>query len=143
MQNPYFNLIRAVWRHGANWRGTIVGYYLAYIIAQCFLSLSPFAFGQAIDVLQHFEANRLNDVIFWLSAGVVVMLLFWIFHGPARIIERHVALKIQQHFRLKMYEDLTHLPLKWHQEHHSGNVLTYPLAKSNDLLWLEGYLPRD
>lgn len=124
MKNPYFNLIASVWRYGAKWRLEIFGYYLAYILAQCSLSLSPFAFGQAIDALQQFKPGHLEEVIFWLIIGVLVVLLFWVFHGPARVVERTVALKIQQSYRINLYEQLTHLPLKWHQDHHSGNTIT-------------------
>ncbi|MBI2792213.1 MAG: ABC transporter ATP-binding protein [Gammaproteobacteria bacterium] len=121
---PYISLIQTVWHYGAKWRPAIIGYYLAFILAQASLSLSPYAFGRAIDVLQNFTADRLNDVIFWLCAGVGVLLLFWLFHGPARVVERKVALKIQQTFKLSLYEDMTRLPLKWHQDHHSGNTIT-------------------
>ena len=124
MSNPYFNLIRAVWRNGKPWRGKIVGYYIAFIVAQGFLSLSPYAFGRTIDLLQNFTPERFWSVIFWLVLGVVLVPLFWLFHGPARVVERKVALKIQQAFRLHLYEQLTHLPLKWHQDHHSGNIIT-------------------
>ena len=124
MKNPYFDLIRAVWHNGKPWRKAIVGYYLAYIIAQAFMGLSPYAFGRTIDVLQHFKPDRLHEVIFWLGVGVAVLLLFWLFHGPARIVERRVALQIQQSFKDRMYEQLTQLPLKWHQDHHSGNTIS-------------------
>jgi ATP-binding cassette, subfamily B, bacterial len=124
MNNPYFDLIRAVWANGKPWRFAIVMYYLAYIIAQGFLSLSPYAFGRTVDVLQHFAPSRLHEVIFWLSITVVVLVLFWLFHGPARVKEREVALKIQQAMRIRIYEQLTQLPLKWHQDHHSGNIIT-------------------
>lgn len=133
MKNPYFDLIRTVWRNGKPWRHIIVGYYIAYIIAQIFLSLSPYAFGRTIDVLQHFTPGRLSEVIFWLMAGVMVWLLFWLFHGPARVKEREVALKIQQTFRIELYEQLTHLPLKWHQNHHSGNIITR-VSRASDAL---------
>ena len=66
MNNPYFNLIRSVWRYGTSWHRTIVGYYLAFVVAQIFISVSPYAFGRAIDVLQNFQAERLNEIIFWL-----------------------------------------------------------------------------
>jgi len=124
MKNPYFSLISTVWRYGLPWRRAIVGYYLAFIVAEGFLSLSPYAFGRTIDVLQNFESGRLHEVVFWLIIGVIVLLLFWLFHGPARVVERQVALKIQQAFRLKLYAQLTHLPLKWHQDHHSGNIIS-------------------
>jgi ABC-type multidrug transport system fused ATPase/permease subunit len=124
MNNPYFDLIRAVWQYGKPWRASILGYYLAFIVAQAFLSLAPYALGRTIDVLQHFKPGDLSQVIFWLAFGVGVELLFWLFHGPARVVERKVALKIQQAFQLKFYEQLTRLPLKWHQDHHSGNIIT-------------------
>lgn len=124
MNNPYFSLIRSVWHYGAPWRVSIVGYYLAYIAAQACLGLSPYAFGRTIDILQHFKPEAVPQLIFWLSMGVLVLLLFWLFHGPARVVERKVALKIQQAFRLDFYQQLTRLPLKWHQDHHSGNIIT-------------------
>lgn len=124
MKNPYFSLIRNVWRYGAKWHREICGYYLAYILAQTSLSLSPYAFGRAINLLQNFHSERLQELIYWLAFGIIVVLLFWLFHGPARYMERTVALKIQQSFRLNLYEQLTHLPLKWHQDHHSGNTIT-------------------
>ncbi len=124
MKNPYFDLIRTIWQYGRAWRGAIVGYYIAYILAQATLGLAPYAFGRTIDVLQHFKPERLSEVIFWLVMGVVVMLIFWLFHGPARIVERNVALKVQQTYRLNLYEQLSRLPLNWHQDHHSGNIIT-------------------
>ncbi len=124
MRNPYFSLIRSVWHHGKPWHRSIIGYYLAFIIAQGFMSLSPYAFGKTIDLLQHFSPNLFWNVIFWLVFGVALVPLFWLFHGPARVVERKVGLKIQQRFRITIYEQLTKLPLKWHQDHHSGNIIT-------------------
>ncbi len=34
MKNPYFDLIKTVWTRGEPWRSTIVGYYLAYVLAR-------------------------------------------------------------------------------------------------------------
>ncbi|MBX9585957.1 MAG: ABC transporter ATP-binding protein/permease [Gammaproteobacteria bacterium] len=124
MSNPYLSLVRTVWHYGKRWRYAIVINYLAFIIAQAVLSLSPYSLGKAIDVLQHFKPERLKEVILWLALNVVVLLLFWMFHGPARILERKVALKLQQSFRLDLYQNMTRLPLKWHQNHHSGNTIT-------------------
>lgn len=138
MHNPYFDLIRSVWRNGKPWRRTIVGYYCAYIIAQLFISLSPYAFGRTVDILQNFTPNRLHEVIFWLSMTVAVLLLFWLFHGPARVKEREVALNIQQSLRIRLYEQLTQLPLKWHQDHHSGNIISRVNRAANALYRFAG-----
>jgi len=124
MKNPYFSLLRAVWHHGFIWRKKIIGIYLAFIFAQLSLSLSPYAFGRTIDILQNFNDQKLPALIFWLMMGIFVILLFWLFHGPARIIERQIALKIRQAFVIELYEQIRNLPLKWHQDHHSGNTIT-------------------
>ena len=58
MYNPYFSLIRTVWSNAVPWRRTIVSYYLAFIVAQCFMSLSPYAFGRTIDLLQNFTPDK-------------------------------------------------------------------------------------
>lgn len=123
-RNPYLNLIHTVWRNGQPWHRSIIGYYTALIVAQVCMSLSPYAFGRTVDLLQDFEPSRLPMVIFWLAFGLALVPIFWVFHGPARVVERKVALKIQQAFRLNIYQQLTHLPLKWHQDHHSGNIIT-------------------
>lgn len=124
MKNPYIDLIKAVWQNGKPWRKSIVIYYIAYVIAQAFLSIGPYALGRAIDVLQHFAPDRLHEVIYWMLASVIVLVLFWAFHGPARVKEREIAMRIQQTYRERIYEQLTQLPLKWHQDHHSGNIIS-------------------
>ncbi|MBA2652812.1 MAG: ABC transporter ATP-binding protein [Tatlockia sp.] len=124
MKNPYLSLIQTVWHYGKSWRPSLVALYIVYIFAQICMSLNPYLFGRTIDVIQHFSPGRLHEVVFWLALGVAFYVLFWCFHGPARIRERFIALKIQQKYRIEMYEKLTQLPLKWHQDHHSGNIVT-------------------
>lgn len=124
MSNPYFDLVRSVWQHGKSWRHIIIGYYVMQALAQICLSFNPYIFGRTIDTLQNFSAGRLWEVIFWLGAGFTTLFLYSALHGPARIQERYVALKIQQKFKIGLYEKITQLPLKWHQEHHSGNTIS-------------------
>lgn len=134
MNNPYIDLIKSVWQHGKPWRTVIVFYYIAYIIAQAFVGFGPYALGRSIDVLQHFSPGRLHEVVYWMLLSVLVLLVFWLFHGPARVKEREVAMKIQQSYREQIYAQLTQMPLKWHQDHHSGNIITR-LNRSSSALY--------
>ncbi|MFO1257474.1 MAG: hypothetical protein U1E78_03545 [Gammaproteobacteria bacterium] len=63
MKNPYIDLIKAVCQHGKPWRKWIVIYYLAYVVAEALLSISPYALGRGIGALQHFTPVRLPEVI--------------------------------------------------------------------------------
>ena len=133
MTNPYFTLIHAVWKHGKSWHKSIILYYIFHIFAQIFLSMSPYTFGRTIDILQNFSSERLHEVIFWISTSVFLLLMFWLFHWPARLQECRVAQSIKQNLRAQIYEQLTHMPLKWHQNHHSGNIVTRLFRASNSL----------
>jgi len=121
--SPYTNLFKVLWQNSKAWHKSIIGYYIAYILAQGFLSLSPYAFGRTLDLLQHFSQDKFHQVLFWLLFGVMLHPLFWLFHGPARVVERTVALKAQQQFLQNLYHQLTQLPLPWHQNHHSGDTI--------------------
>ncbi len=138
MQNPYVSLIKTVWKYGKSYRFATVCLYITYILAQACLSLNPYVFGRTIDVIQHFSPGRLHEVVYWLIAGVALFILFWCFHGPARVYERIIALHIQQNYRIEIYEKLTQLPLKWHQDHHSGNIVTRLYRASTALFRFAG-----
>ncbi|HEY2647933.1 MAG TPA: ABC transporter ATP-binding protein, partial [Puia sp.] len=47
----------------------------------------------------------------------------WGFHGPARIIERRLAFNLSRNFLQELYHQTLHLPVKWHQDHHSGATI--------------------
>lgn len=124
LKNPYLNLVAQVWYYGKECRSSIIVYYIAFILAQTIHDIGPYAFGKSIDILQHFSRDKLNDLLFWQAISVATMLFFWLFHGPARVLERTVALKIVQNLKLSLYEGLTKMPLKWHLDHHSGDTIS-------------------
>jgi ABC-type multidrug transport system fused ATPase/permease subunit len=50
-------------------------------------------------------------------------LLEWAFHGPARILERRLAFNVSRNFLQELYHQTLHLPVKWHQDNHSGATI--------------------
>ena len=43
-------------------------------------------------------------------------------HGPGRIIERNVGLRVRAAVADGLYAKLASLPLAWHETHHSANM---------------------
>lgn len=121
--NPYLRLIRKVWQFAGGARFRMVLFYCLYIPAIGFSLLQPYAFGQAVNVLQHGGAHMLRDVSYWLAIFVGAMFMFWAFHGPGRVIERTVGFRVYENFMNMCYRKLTELPLVWHQQHHSGDII--------------------
>ena len=46
----------------------------------------------------------------------------WALHGPGRVLERNAGLHVREAVADALYARLGHLPLGWHEEHHSGDV---------------------
>lgn len=109
-----------LWRQSAGHRKALIGGMVLLILAQCVLLAVPYFAGRAINALQAQGANGLGTAGMWLSLVVVVTLGSWLFHGPGRILERNVSLAVRRRTTSDLMEHLLHLPLSWHERHHSA-----------------------
>jgi ATP-binding cassette subfamily B protein len=50
----------------------------------------------------------------------------WIFHGPARCIERKNAFIMRSSYKKYLIEGVLGLPPNWHTLHHSGDTIGTP-----------------
>src|SRR5205814_9663347 len=60
-----------------------------------------------------------NDLLLMLAAVGVA----WTMHGPARIVERFTALVVRERFADAVHLKALALPVRWHEQHHSGDTL--------------------
>ncbi len=61
----------------------------------------------------------------WMYAGIYLglNLLEWLIHGPARVAERSLAFNLSRNYLMETYHQTLHLPVKWHQDNHSGAII--------------------
>lgn len=120
MRNPYFSLLLTAWRYAHGKRPRYVLVYILLISGNLVLALNPLLYGRFVDALQRREMEVLN--LFWLYAGCYLGLrvLEWCFQGPARVMERRLAFALSRNYLDELYRQVLHLPMQWHQEHHSG-----------------------
>ncbi len=61
----------------------------------------------------------------WIYAGAYLglNLLEWMIHGPARVAERSLAFNLSRNYLMETYHQTLHLPVKWHQDNHSGAII--------------------
>lgn len=82
----------------------------------------PMLAGMAINAIQTWDDSSFGRAGQLVAAILGVELLAWVMHGPGRILERKVGLKVRAAAADALYGKLSSLPLSWHESHHSGEV---------------------
>jgi len=123
MNNPYFSLLRTAWRYARQQKGRYLLVYSLFVLANVVFALNPLLYGWFVEAIQKEGTGVIKHV--WMYAGgyLFLMLLEWAFHGPARIMERELAFNLSRNFLDEMYHQALHLPVRWHQDHHSGATI--------------------
>lgn len=123
MNNPYFSLLKMAWHYARKQKGQYLFVYFLFICANICSALSPLLYGWFINAIQKNPADILKNA--WLYGGAFfgLMALEWAFHGPARVLERKLAFDFSRNFLNELYHQTLHLPVKWHQDNHSGATI--------------------
>ena len=123
MNNPYFSLLRTSWHYARHERGRYVLIYGLFIIAQGTNSLAPLLYGWFINAIQQNGLRIVESGWIYAGAYIGIRLLEWAFHFPARIMERDLAFSLSRNFLQERYHQTLHLPVRWHQDNHSGATI--------------------
>lgn len=113
-------LYRELWRLIRGERSKFVGAVVLLTSAQLGLIAIPYASGRAIDALQIGGGQALAGAGKWLLLSLAIAAGSWLLHGPGRVLERSIALTVRRRMSALLVGQLTHLPLSWHESHHSG-----------------------
>lgn len=75
--------------------------------------------------------KSLYVVIIFMGLLLIKDFIFWLFHGPSRILERIVAFKIETAYRKYLLEGVLRKNVLWHNEHDSGETIN-KIQKATD-----------
>ena len=115
-------LYRQVWRHaeGARLRMALA---LSMLGGSQLLKLAlPWMAAQAIDAIQAGGRAGLPAAGGWIAGILGLQVTVWTLHGPARVMERSVAVRVRRSVADALYARLARTPLAWHDAHHSGDL---------------------
>jgi ABC-type multidrug transport system fused ATPase/permease subunit len=116
-----FDLYRNIWRHAEGVRHRLIASTGLLISSQIVKLLVPYLAAQAINHLQA-GTHGFAGAALWIPAIIGVYTLTWLMHGPGRVLERSVGVRVRQSLSDALYVHLSHAPLAWHDRHHSGDV---------------------
>ncbi|MBT2305286.1 ABC transporter ATP-binding protein [Variovorax paradoxus] len=112
-------LYGALWRHAEGKRGQLLGATALLTGSQVLRLTMPWLAAQAINALQTGDIDRSGR---WIAALAGIYVLSWVIHGPGRILERNVGLRVREALADALYARIAAAPLAWHDGHHSGEL---------------------
>jgi len=117
-----FELYASLWRFAAGGRGRYLLAMLLLIGSQTVKLAAPWLAGRAIDTVQTSGTEHIGKAALFTVAIFLVYVIAWTMHGPGRIIERNVGLRVRAAVSDALYAKLASLPLAWHETHHSADM---------------------
>jgi len=117
------DLYRQLWRYAAGARGWLILSSTLLVASQLLKLTVPWLAAQAIDTLQHaVDGAGLRACLPWIGAIVAAGAASWMLHGPGRVIERTVAVRVRGALSDELYRRAASAPLAWHEAQHSAEL---------------------
>ena len=88
-------LYASLWRHAQGARVPLLGSAALLIASQLVKLMAPWAAARAIDTLQQGGARALMQAGLWVAAVVLITVCGWTLHGPGRVLERKVGVRVK------------------------------------------------
>lgn len=126
-------LYRHMWEHADGARGWLLLSSAMLVASQLVKLLVPWCTAQAINTLQRGQAGAAGACLPWIAAIFGAYVVCWALHGPGRVIERTVAVRVRRSLTDALYRRLTDAPLSWHGGHHPAE-LAHRLSQSSHAL---------
>ena len=133
MRNPYLSLLATAWKHARHEKKRFVLVYTMFVFATIIVAINPLFYGWIINELQLQGTDVLRTGWMYIAGFMGLRLIEWCFHGPGRVLERQLAFTLSKNFMEEVYHKILHLPVKWHQDNHSGSTIN-KLRKAHEAL---------
>ncbi|HYD02855.1 MAG TPA: ABC transporter ATP-binding protein [Alphaproteobacteria bacterium] len=120
---PVVVLSRMTWKYGN--KKLILSYIVLFSIANIIALFQPLVIGYILNSIQQTGVTDLNltSIILALSLLVVMTVVNWALHGPARYLERKNAFIAEANYRSYLLRGVLMMPAAWHASNHSGDVI--------------------
>lgn len=116
-------LYRTLWHYAASDRRRVILFTTMLVAAQALKLAIPYLSGVAVEAMQAKGDAALGAAAWDMALIFLACVASWALHGPARVLERFVAIRIRERFADALYVKATALPLDWHEQHHSGDTI--------------------
>lgn len=134
--NPIISMVLYFLRFSINRKRIVFLFVIMSGIAQLIMLLQPLIIGKILNIIQESGVTEqtIGPIIWYLASILVIYAGFWLFHGPARIMERKNAFFVRANYTMYLVNGILSLSPKWHSMTHSGDTID-KVEKSTRSLW--------
>jgi ABC-type multidrug transport system fused ATPase/permease subunit len=111
------------WKYSKGEKLRFAWVYFRFMMSNVVQALYPVIYGVFVNDVQKNGTDVMRHVWIYAAGFLGIRLGDWIFHGPARLTERELAFTMSRNFLQEMYHKTLKLPVKWHQDNHSGATI--------------------
>lgn len=116
-------MLRMAWKYSKGEKLRFAWVYFRFMMSNVVQALYPVIYGLFVNDVQKNGTDVMRHVWIYAAGFLGIRLGDWIFHGPARLTERELAFTMSRNFLQEMYHKTLKLPVKWHQDNHSGATI--------------------
>src|SRR3989344_9387527 len=114
--NPIVYLTLKTWEYSKGYRKQFLLIITLFVFANLISLLEPLIVAHILNTIQEQGLTRevLPSLFISLMLLLAVTVCFWIFHGPARVLEERLAFLVKASYKKHLIEGTLHLPITWH-----------------------------
>jgi ATP-binding cassette, subfamily B, bacterial len=124
-RNPIINVLRTEWEFLGSRRKIFLFYMFLFFIAGVVGLMTNLVIGGIFNSIQQTISSdsELRKLIFMIFLLLGIKVVFWIFHGPARVFEQIIGFHVHRNYTNSKISKVLNLPVKWHKDNHSGDTI--------------------
>jgi len=121
---PVVFMFKKMWKYTDS-KKLIILFCTLFLISNLLLLSFPLIFEHILNEIQHngVTENNIHLLYSYILSFIGLSLIFWIFHGPARVLEGKNALETEKNYQEKVINNVLNQDLSWHTEKQSGDII--------------------
>lgn len=134
-QNPVLYLAQQMWRYSKGRRHVVLLFFGMFTSSNVISFLEPLIVARLLNIIQEqgITEQSMPAIVFTIGLFLAQEIAFWLFHGPARVIEISNSFWVRKNFKEYLLKGTMDLPADWHANHHSGDTIDKIEKASNSL----------
>jgi ATP-binding cassette, subfamily B, bacterial len=133
--HPIVSTFKTEWAYLGKKRKLFVFYISLFVFAGLVSLLTPYVIGTIFNSIQESITSKaqLGSLIFKFILLLIITVVFWALHGPARVMETLTGFNVKKNYVNDKIRIVLKLPVKWHKDNHSGDTIDKINRASNSL----------